>query len=132
MTTSTFTTTREVVTNYFEYVNNGEWDSWLTLFDDNVVMDEQLAGHLTGIEVLRGAVGVMEKGYSKFNNYPETIVVEGDTAMAAWHIVAANASGVQIDARGANLFKVENGKIVYMANYHDTVPFKPFTEQDLT
>jgi len=94
-------------------------------------MDEQLAGHIKGVEILRGAVGMLEKGYSKFQNNPEEIVVEGNRAMVAWHIEAANAKGVPIDARGANLFKVEDGKITYMANFHDTIPFKPFTEQKL-
>jgi ketosteroid isomerase-like protein len=123
--------TRAVVEKYFETVNQGDWDTWLTLFDENVVMDEQLAGHLEGVAILRGAVGAMKKGYSRFQNNPVEIVVEGDTAMVAWHIEAANAAGVPINARGANLFKVQNGRIVYMGNFHDTVPFKPFTEQTL-
>jgi len=123
--------TREVVTKYFDSVNKGDWDTWLTLFDDNVVMDEQLAGHVEGIDILRGAVGALKKGYSKFQNTPLEVVVEGDRAMIVWQIDAANAAGVPITAKGANFFIVKNGKIVYMANFHDTVPFKPFTEQKL-
>ena len=123
--------TRAVVETYFESVNRGDWDTWLTLFDENVVMDEQLAGHLEGVAILRGAVGALKKGYSRFRNSPVEIVVAGETAMVAWHIEAANAAGVPIDARGANLFKVRNGRIIYMANFHDSVPFRPFTEQTL-
>ena len=123
--------TREVVEKYFESVNAGDWDTWLTLFDENIVMDEQLAGHVEGIDVLRGAVGALKKGYSRFKNHPLEVVVEGDRAMVTWHIEAANAKGVPIDAKGVNYFKVRNGKITYMANFHDTVPFRPFTEQKL-
>lgn len=123
--------TRDVVIKYFDSVNAGDWDAWLSLFDENVVMDEQLAGHLEGIDTLRGAVGALKKGYSKFLNRPLEVVVEGDRAAALWHIEAANAKGVPIDAKGANFFKINNGKIVYMSNFHDTVPFKPFTEQKL-
>jgi ketosteroid isomerase-like protein len=129
--TTTKITTREIVTNYFDAVNNGDWDTWLTLFDENVVMDEQLAGHLTGLDILRGAVDGLKKGYATFTNTPLEIVVEGEKAMVVWHIEATNASGVPIDAYGANFFKVSQGKITYMSNFHDTVPFKPFLEQDL-
>ena len=123
--------TREVVIKYFDSANAGDWDTWLSLFDEKIVMDEQLAGHLEGIDTLRGAVGGIKKGYSKFMNRPLEVIVEGDRAAVLWRIEAANAKGVPIDAKGANYFKINNGKIVYMSNFHDTVPFKPFTEQKL-
>lgn len=122
---------REVIEKYYASVNAGDWDTWLTLFDDKVVIDEQLAGHVEGIEILRGAVGVLEKGYSKFLNHPKHIVVQGNEVCAISHISAANAAGVPIEAEVVNYFRLKGGKIVYMANFHDTVPFKPFTEQDL-
>jgi hypothetical protein len=99
--------TREVVIKYFDSVNAGDWDTWLSLFDENIVMDEQLAGHLEGIDTLRGAVGALKKGYSKFLNSPLEVVVEGDRATVLWHIEAANAKGVPIDANGANYFKIK-------------------------
>lgn len=123
--------TREVVKKYYETVNNGDWPTWLTLFNDDVVIDEQLAGHVEGIEILRGAVGAMEKGYSKFFNKPKHIVVEGNTACVVSHISAANAAGEPIEAEVANYFELTNGKISYMANFHDTVPFGPFVNQKL-
>ena len=123
--------TEEVISKYYEYVNAGDWNNWLSLFDDRVIMDEQLAGHLEGVETLRGAVGVLEKGYSKFFMHPQQTVVEGNQASVIWHLEAANATGVPIDAKGANYFLVENGKITYMSNFHDTRPFDPFVSQDL-
>jgi ketosteroid isomerase-like protein len=123
--------TKEVITKYYEYVNAGDWNSWLILFDDNIVMDEQLAGHLEGIENLRGAVGGLEKGYSKFQNVPNHIVVDGNHACVISHISAANAKGVPIEANVANYFRIENSKITYMANFHDTRPFDAFVNQNL-
>ena len=123
--------TEEVISKYYEYVNAGDWNNWLSLFDDHVIMDEQLAGHLEGVETLRGAVGALEKGYSKFFMHPQEKVVEGNRASVIWHLEAANATGVPIDAKGANYFLVENGKITYMSNFHDTRPFDPFVSQDL-
>ncbi len=123
--------TREVIDRYYETVNAGDWDTWLTLFADDLVVDEQLAGHLEGVAPLRGAVGAMKKGYSKFLMLPEHVVIEAEQAAVVWHCEAANATGVPIDVRGANYFSVEEGKIVYMANFHDKGAFAPFTSQKL-
>lgn len=121
--------TKEVTEKYYEYVNSGDWNNWLSLFDDRVVMDEQLAGHIEGIEVLRSAVETLENGYSKFFMYPQNVLVSEEESCVIWHCVAANADGVPIDAKGANYFRVENSKIVYMSNFHDTRPFDPFVNQ---
>lgn len=123
--------TKEVVDAYYRTVNAGDWQEWLTLFAEDIKMDEQLAGPVSGIETLRGAVGGLEKGYSKFQMHPVHTVIDGDKAAVVWHCEAANAAGVPIDARGANYYEVKNGLITYFANFHDTVPFKPFTEQKL-
>jgi ketosteroid isomerase-like protein len=123
--------TREIITRYYDSVNRGDWDTWLTLFNDNIVIDEQLAGHVEGIGILRGAVDGLKKGYTKFINTPQHVVVEGDTACVVSTIDAANATGVPIKARVANYFEVRDGKITYMANFHDVAPFAPFVNQSL-
>jgi hypothetical protein len=129
-------TTREIIDAYYDCVNNAKWEQWLALFSDDVVGDEQLAGHFAGIDVLRGAVTAISKGYSKFKMYPVRVVIEEDSAAVIWRNVSANAAGVQINypkdpARqviGANYFQVQNGKIVYMRTIHDSRPFDPFTD----
>lgn len=124
--------TRAVIDRYYETVNAGDWEGWLTLFADDVVVDEQLAGHVEGVAVLRGAVGVMKKGYSKFLMHPEHTVIDARQATVIWHCEAANATGTPIDVRGANYFNVDSGLITYMANFHDKGAFAPFTSQDLS
>jgi ketosteroid isomerase-like protein len=122
--------TREIIDTYYASVNAGDWDTWLTLFDDGVVIDEQLAGHVQGIDVLRGAIAGMKAGYARFFNRPKHIVVDGNLAAVISRIEAANASGVSITADVANYFEISDGKISYMANFHDTVPFQPFVNQN--
>lgn len=116
----------EIISNYFNYVNTGQWDKYLGLFDNNVVMDEQLMGHIEGIDHLRQGVEGL-KNSPKFQNHPIDIVVEGDKAMATWHIEAVAPDGSPIDAKGANFYRIKNGKIVYFSNFHDTVPFRAVT-----
>ena len=130
-------TTREVIDRYYENVNAGQWDQWLTLFSDDVVGDEQLAGHFAGINVLQGAVDAIRKGYSRFKMYPVRVVVDGESAVVIWRNDSANAKGEPIayptdpkrQVIGANYFQVQNGKIVYMRTVHDSLPFKPYTDQ---
>jgi ketosteroid isomerase-like protein len=122
---------KDVIDTYYRSVNAGDWDTWLTLFAEDVVLDEQLAGHLEGLDVLRGAVGGLKKGYSKFLMHPLHTVIQDPMATVIWHCEAANASGVPIDARGVNYFEVHDGKITYMTTIHDTVPFAPFVNQRL-
>ncbi|MBE9170201.1 nuclear transport factor 2 family protein [Pleurocapsales cyanobacterium LEGE 06147] len=124
-------TTKEIVNKYYDYVNKGDWNNWLTLFDDNIVIDEQLAGHLEGIKILGDAVGGLEKGYSKFLMHPQRTLINRSHAFVIWNFEGANASGVPIEAKGVNYFRVENDKITYMSNFHDTRPFDPFLNQKL-
>jgi hypothetical protein len=127
---------REIVDAYYRFVNGGDWKSWLELFSDDVGGDEQLAGHFAGIDVLKGAVGAISRGYSKFKMYPVRVVIEGDSACVVWRNDSANAAGVPIgypnepgrQVIGANFFQVQNGKIVYMRTIHDSRPFDPFTD----
>lgn len=114
--------TRTVVETYFEYVNAGRWDDYLTLFADDIVMDEQLLGRVEGKEELaKGIEGL--RGNPDFRNYPKEIVVEGDRAMAMWNIQSPMPNGKKLDLKGVNFFKVADGKIAYFANFHDTAPF---------
>jgi hypothetical protein len=129
--------TRELVDAYYRCVNDSDWEKWLTLFSDDVVGDEQLAGHFVGIDVLKGAVGAIRKGYAKFKMYPVRVVVESDAACVIWRNDSTNAAGIPIgypneptrQVIGANYFQTQNGKIVYMRTIHDSLPFKPFTDQ---
>ena len=63
--------TREVVDQYYRHANAGEWDAWCDLFDENQVMDEQLAGHVEGPVTLREMMAGMDKAYARFGERPQ-------------------------------------------------------------
>jgi ketosteroid isomerase-like protein len=122
---------KEIVDNYYRLANAGSWDAWCDLFTDDMVMDEQLAGHIEGLATLRPMMAGMGRAYSRFQNVPKHILVDGDQAAVVSHISAANAAGEAIEADVMNYFRFRDGKIAYMANFHDSRPFKPFLEQKL-
>ncbi|MFA4902414.1 MAG: nuclear transport factor 2 family protein [Desulfobaccales bacterium] len=129
-------TTKEVIEKYYDCVNRSAWNDWLTLFTDDVSGDEQLAGHFEGIDVLKGAIGAISYGYSKFQMIPKHIVVEGNEAAVIWQCQAANRAGTPIayknnpdrEVVGANYFRVEGGKIKYMRTIHDETAFASFAD----
>ena len=120
---------REVIGQYYQYVNAGDWDGWLTLMDDNLVVDEQIDGHVEGKSNILGIGDHFKKVYSKFLMHPQHIIVQGGQGAVIWENESANAAGVPISAIGCNYFQVKDGKITYMRTIHDTVPFKPMTDQ---
>ncbi|MEU6737912.1 nuclear transport factor 2 family protein [Streptosporangium sandarakinum] len=116
--------TRETIDLYYEYANAGDWSSWCDLFTDKAVVDEQLAGRLEGQDTLREAVAGFPEMYRSFKNVPRHVVVDGDQAGVVSHLSAVTAGGEPIEAEVMNYFRLEGGRISYMANFHDTLPFR--------
>jgi ketosteroid isomerase-like protein len=124
-------TNREILEKYYEYANAGDWMAWCDLFTDNMVMDEQLGGHIVGLETLRGMMRGMGAAYARFQNVPIQMLVEGNSGAVKSHI-SARASKYPdeaIESDVMNFFTFENGKIAYMSNHHDSRPFEPFLRQ---
>jgi predicted ester cyclase/ketosteroid isomerase-like protein len=122
---------RELAETYFKLASAGEWDAWCDLFTEDAVYDEQLAGHIEGRETLRGMMKGFPDAYAKFQNVPKHIVVEGNQATVVSHIsaLAMKYRDQPIEAEAVLYIEVENGKIKYAANFHDSKPFKPFLKQ---
>lgn len=115
---------RQILQKYYEYANSGEWDRWCDLFAEDQVMDEQLAGHIEGLELLRSMMKGMGAMYRVFRNEPVHFLVDGEKAAAVSHLTAVTPEGKDIEAEVVNFFRIVDGKIAYMANFHDTVPFQ--------
>jgi ketosteroid isomerase-like protein len=112
-----------VLDRYYELANAGDWDAWCDLFDPEMVMDEQLAGHIEGLEKLRSMMAGMGEMYSTFENRPIHTLVDGDQAAVVSHISARGPAGQPVEAEVMNYFRIERGLITYLANFHDTKPF---------
>lgn len=113
--------TRDVVQRYYQQANDGDWAGWADLFTDDLVVDEQMAGHVEGQEELRQMV----KGFpASFQNIPRHIVIQDEQAAVVSHITTTTPHGKPIEVDAANYFRMANGRIAYMANFHDTAPFR--------
>ncbi|MFI0421852.1 nuclear transport factor 2 family protein [Spongiactinospora sp. 9N601] len=117
-------TPRETIAHYYEYANAGDWSRWCDLFTEKAVVDEQIGGRLEGQDTLRAAVAGFPEIYRSFRNEPRHVVIAGDEAGVVSHISAVASGGEPIEAEVMNYFRLENGRIAYMANFHDTMPFR--------
>lgn len=116
---------RDAIKNYYDYANAGDWSSWSGLFTEDAIVDEQLAGRIVTRKALSEAVAGFPDMYRSFVNTPAEVIVEGDLAAVRSHISAVAAtSGSAIEADVMNIFRFRDGGIEYMANYHDTLPFR--------
>jgi ketosteroid isomerase-like protein len=118
------TSTRDVVERYYDLANSGDWEGWSGLFATDAIVDEQLAGRIMGRAALREAVAGFPDMYRAFTNTPSDVIVEGDSAAVRSHISAIAAGGEAIEAEVMNIFRFADGSITYMANFHDTLPFR--------
>ena len=123
--------THEIIEKYYEFANAGEWDKWCDLFSEDMIMDEQLAGHIETLATIREMMKGMGDSYAVFKNEVKHILVDINSAASVSHISARAAKfpDVEIEANVMNYFEINNGKITYMANFHDSKPFKPFLDQ---
>jgi ketosteroid isomerase-like protein len=115
---------REVITRYYELANQGDWEAWTDLFTPDLVMDEQLAGHIEGQDALRSIMRGFPAMYASFANRPKHILVDGDQAAVVSRIEATTSAGDAIEADVVNYFRLDGDHIAYLANFHDTVPFR--------
>ncbi|MFC1416109.1 nuclear transport factor 2 family protein [Streptacidiphilus cavernicola] len=121
-------TARDVLDRYYAYANAGDWERWCDLFSADTEMDEQLAGHIEGRETLRTMMAGMGDLYASFQNKPLHFLVDGEQAAVVSHITAVSPSGRAVEAEVMNYFRIVDGEISYMANFHDTVPFQVLSQ----
>jgi hypothetical protein len=122
---------RKIIDTYYELANKGKWNEWCDLFSSDVIINEQLAGAIEGLSTLKSMMQGMDKGYSHFANIPKHIIIQENEAAVVSHISAraSKSPDIPIEADVMNYFRIKDSKIYYMANFHDSKPFKPFLDQ---
>lgn len=117
---------KETLEKYYHYANTGNWGPWCDLFAENTVMDEQLAGHIEGLSTLREMMKGGLGGYAEFRNEPKQMVISGLEAAVVSYITGKTHAGDVIECGVMNYFRFDpDGKISYLSNFHDSVPFQP-------
>ena len=114
---------KEIVEAYFAFLNSGEWDKWAGLFDNDAVVDD-MSNISKGKDAIKKSVDTIQQALPEFKNYLREIVVEENKAMAICEIKATTRNNTPLVSKGANYYEIKNGKINYMASFHDSAHFK--------
>lgn len=77
---------RAAVYQYFEFINNNQFDALMTLFDENAVLNGPMgAENVTGYENLKAFyVGVLAFAPNHYDD-PQEIVIQGNQATVTIH-----------------------------------------------
>jgi hypothetical protein len=91
--------TREVVGQYYQYVNAGDRDGRLALMDDDLMVDDQESPNL--------------------RRQPRHIVVQGEQAAVIWEYEGTDGLDPIVGTTGCDYFQVRNGRISALRTIHD-------------
>lgn len=113
---------KEIIRKAYRARELGDWPAWLELFSDDILY-EQPGLVLEGKDALKNALERGVEGFSSQSYRPLDIIFDGEQAMYIEQIEVVTGSGDRISMKGGVHLRLKDGKISYLASYHDTVPF---------
>lgn len=111
----TFTT--QDLSDLFDAFNKHDIENIMNYFDKDCVFyavagDEVFGTTICGADAIadafRGVWGAMSDATWTHDNH----FISGDNAVSEWTFTGTQADGKRIDARGVDIFKIKNGKII--------------------
>ena len=124
--------TAELVRSLYEAFGKGDVPYVMGMFSADLVWNEAESfvyadrnPYVGPQAVLEGVFLRLGTEWDGFSVAPEEIVASGDTAVALGRYRGTcKASGVQVDAQFAHVWKLADGKVVRFQQYTDTAQFR--------
>ncbi len=117
--------TKEISENLFQAMFNNK--NWEELLADQVTFSGPLSPLLEGKEAVVTAKQQFIK--NKYRGEIKSIIAEGNTACALTHYQLGHPSKALLDIDSCEIIKVENGKVVSMEVYFDTLKVTSFMKK---
>ncbi|NOC46651.1 MULTISPECIES: nuclear transport factor 2 family protein [unclassified Ruegeria] len=121
------TLTAQDLADTFDAFNRHDIDGVMTHFADDCVFytvagDEKYGNKVEGAEAIAAAFSGVWAGMKDAHWDHHSHFVHGDRAVSEWTFSGTDANGMRIEAEGADLFTVRDGKIVVKQALRKTRP----------
>ncbi len=109
-------TNRQIVTQYFNSLQNGDMDTISTLFSDDILWHQPGAHPFSGVKKGIVEIGNMINGLMKASQgsfalkQTDPLMVNGSLVTASV-LFQASTETVELGMKGLDLFRIENGEI---------------------
>ena len=113
----TTTLTAQDLSDTFDAFNRHDVDGVMKCFADDCVFytvggDESFGAKIEGAEAIANAFSAVWNGMKDAHWDHHSHFVHGDRAVSEWTFSGTDASGMRIEAQGADLFTLRDGQII--------------------
>ena len=111
------TLTEQDLADTFDAFNRHDVDGVMTHFADDCVFytvggDDAFGAKIEGASAIADAFSAVWAGMNDAHWDHHSHFVHGDRAVSEWTFSGTNSDGMRIEAQGADLFTLRNGKII--------------------
>lgn len=123
--------TAQDLSETFDAFNRHDVDGVMTHFSDDCVFytvggDEKYGGKIEGAEAIANAFSAVWAGMKDAHWDHHSHFVSNDRAVSEWTFSGTGGDGMRVEAQGADLFTLRDGKIIVkQALRKSRPPFKP-------
>ncbi|MCX2982010.1 nuclear transport factor 2 family protein [Halieaceae bacterium IMCC14734] len=114
-------TARELIEQFWEIQNAGDYTRLIELFSDDAVLEDPLYGTVVGKKNIAVFMQTMNEATAEQQVHFEAREICGgtDAAWCKWEAMMPDRS-----VEGCGIYKVADGKLTYYRDYYDTSAFK--------
>jgi len=113
---------RKTVESYFRLVNEEKFDEFFELFDPDVEFKAPYNFHTRGLENVKPFYLRVPGDYPEHVDTPEEILVSGNRAAVFIDFKGKTKSGISVEFKATDWFRVEDGKIkslnIFLDSHH--------------
>jgi len=112
---------RDIVSRYFEYINNRKFDELFGLFCEDVIFSCPVDFRVKGLEKIKPFYLKVPENYPQHADMPLDVLIQGNRAAVLIQFEGKSAAGVPVSFLATDWFTFEGGKIKTLTIFFDSL-----------